>query len=154
LKSMPAVGIWHSFSQHTIPYGHFVTHHYFVIFNYRPQIYTTHLATSLNTFNIFPYPIPRETKKFHKEMIEIVFSTWHQEKSRISVTCQHCRCRTLNSLRTHTFVMLQAGIHCYAMRSFRGKLAASTDPEYESRHLQMLQIARTRISQGLQRHTR
>jgi hypothetical protein len=37
----------------TIPYGHFVTHHYFVIFNYRPQIYTTHLATSLNTFNIF-----------------------------------------------------------------------------------------------------
>jgi hypothetical protein len=60
---------------HTIPYGHFVTHHYFVIFNYRSQIYTTHLATSLNTFNIFPYPIPSETKQFHKEMIEIVFST-------------------------------------------------------------------------------
>jgi hypothetical protein len=61
-------------AQFTIPYGHFVTHHYFVIFNYRPQIYTTHLATSLNTFNIFPYPIPSETKQFHKEMIEIVFS--------------------------------------------------------------------------------
>ncbi|KAG2082269.1 hypothetical protein BD769DRAFT_1545429 [Suillus cothurnatus] len=59
----------------TIPYGHFVTHHYFVIFNYRPQIYTNHLATSLNTFNVFPYPIPSETKQFHKEMIEIAFST-------------------------------------------------------------------------------
>jgi hypothetical protein len=58
----------------TIPYGHFMTHHYFVIFNYRPQIYTTYLATSLNTFNIFPYPTPSEMKQFHKEMIEIVFS--------------------------------------------------------------------------------
>jgi len=101
----------------TIPYSHFVTHHYFVIFNYRPQIYTNHLATLLNTFNIFPYPIPSETKQFHKEMIEIVFSTWHQEKSQTSVTCQHCWYQTLNSPRMLTFVIVTSwdSLLCHGM---------------------------------------
>jgi hypothetical protein len=41
----------------TIPYGHFVIHHYFMIFHYRPQIYTIHLATvaqkSVSRFMLF-----------------------------------------------------------------------------------------------------
>ncbi|KAG2041265.1 hypothetical protein BDR03DRAFT_44269 [Suillus americanus] len=41
------------------------------------------------------------------------------------------------------------------MERRRGKLAASTDPEYESRiQAALADMARTRISQGLQRHTR
>jgi hypothetical protein len=94
-----------------------MTHHYFMIFNYRPQIYTNHLATSLNTFNIFPYPIPSEMKQFHKEMIEIVFSMWHQEKSPISVTCWHCRYQTLNSPRTLTFMIVTSwdSLLCHGM---------------------------------------
>jgi hypothetical protein len=45
-------------------------------------------------------------------------------------------------------IVVQAGIHCHAMGCHRGKLAASTDPKYESQ----IQVALADIANDMHKN--